>query len=279
MKPHPAPAVALQSSSDQLSLEAALPARSLPLVALSGDRWFVPPGIEPASRWREWMNATPARNANRCLPLLMANESGWVLKNPAALTATWDGSDGPDGVHIEYDDSCPANRRLVSSHFGSGVLTWAVPYLFRTPPGFNLVVRGPANWPKDGIFPLDALVETDWSVQTFTMNWKITRPGHPISFAESEPFCMILPQRRGELARFEPSIQPINSDEDTYRQHRAASQSRHELQVKKFLGQFSGDFREYLTAWGRQYFKGIYPSGEPAPEHETKLRLREFVER
>src|SRR4051812_42168739 len=26
--------------------------------------------IEPAPRWRDWMNATNARNANRCLPLL-----------------------------------------------------------------------------------------------------------------------------------------------------------------------------------------------------------------
>ncbi len=32
-----------------------------------------------------------------------------------------------------------------------------------------------------------------------------------------------------------------------------------------------------LTA--RQYFKGIYPTGESAPEHETKLRLGDFAER
>jgi hypothetical protein len=38
------------------------------------------------------------------------------------------------------------------SHFGSGILTWNVPYLFRTPPGYNLLVRGPANWPKDAAF-------------------------------------------------------------------------------------------------------------------------------
>src|SRR3712207_8402233 len=34
------------------------------------------------------------------------------------------------------------------SHFGSGILTWNLPFLFRTPPGYNLHVRGPANWDR-----------------------------------------------------------------------------------------------------------------------------------
>jgi hypothetical protein len=250
---------ATASSSDEPSPQDLTDAPSPPLVAFRGRDPLVAPEIEPAPRWRDWMNATAGRSANRCLPLLVANEAGWVLKNPAAFTATWDGSDARDAIRVEYDDACPANRMLASSHFGSGVLTFAVPYLFRTPPGFNLLVRGPANWPKDGICALDGLVETDWAVATFTMNWKITRPDHPISFAEGEPFCMVVPQRRGELASFDPSIAPFETDEE-------------------FLGEFSADFQEYLKAWERQYFKGIYPTGESAPEHETKLRLGEFAE-
>jgi hypothetical protein len=117
------------------------------------------------------MNETAGRSANRCLPLLMANEAGWVLKNPAAFTATWDGSDARDAIRVEYDDACPANQRLASSHFGSGVLTFAVPYLFRTLPGFNLLVRGPANWPKDGVCALDGLVETDWARRLAARVW------------------------------------------------------------------------------------------------------------
>jgi Family of unknown function (DUF6065) len=276
MQPQNGHAAATPSSTAESSSQ---DAGSLPLVAFRGRDPLVAPEIEPASRWRDWMNATAGRSANRCLPLLVANESGWILKNPAAFTATWDGSEARDAIRVQYDDVCPANRMLAASHFGSGVLTFSVPYLFRTPPGFNLLVRGPANWPKDGICALDGLVETDWSVATFTMNWKITRPDHPISFHEGEPFCMVVPQRRGELARFDPSIAPFESDEDTHRLHLAWARSRHEIQVKKFLGEFSGDFQEYLKAWERQYFKGIYPTGESAPEHETKLRLGEFAER
>jgi len=44
--------------------------------------------IVPASRWRDWMNATALRNANRCLPLLAANEAGWVLLNVRRFVAT-----------------------------------------------------------------------------------------------------------------------------------------------------------------------------------------------
>ena len=42
---------------------------------------------------------------------------------------------------------------LPSSHFGNGILTWHLPMLFRTPPGYNLSVRGPANYPKDAVCP------------------------------------------------------------------------------------------------------------------------------
>jgi hypothetical protein len=134
MQPQNGHAAAIPSSSDEPSPDELTAAPSLPLVAFHGRDPLVAPEIEPAPRWRDWMNATQGRSANRCLPLLMANEAGWVLKNPAAFTATWNGSDGRDAILVEYEDACPANRRLASSHFGSGVLTFAVPYLFRTPP-------------------------------------------------------------------------------------------------------------------------------------------------
>jgi hypothetical protein len=155
--------------------------------------------LVPAPSGRTWMTETPNRFAYRCLPLLIANQAGWLLLNRHAVRATWNGSDALDGVAVE-----PLGERLptVRSHFGSGILTWNLPFLFRTSPGYNLLVRGPANWPKDGACPLEGLVETDWSPATFTMNWKLTRPHFPVVFEEDEPICMIVPQRRGELEAF-----------------------------------------------------------------------------
>jgi hypothetical protein len=42
-------------------------------------------GVElvPPSRERSWMNSTRERFANRCLPLLMANQAGWLVMNNA----------------------------------------------------------------------------------------------------------------------------------------------------------------------------------------------------
>src|SRR6188472_1682483 len=162
--------------------------------------------LVPAPVRRDWMDRTPNRFAYRCLPLLIANQSGWLILNPDPIQATWDGSDRLDGVAIE-----PLSARLptVRSHFGSGVLTWNVPYLFRTSAGYNLHVRGPANAPKDGATPLEGIVETDWSPATFTVNWKLTRPGLPVVFEADEPICMIAPQRRGELEAVRPAVRHL----------------------------------------------------------------------
>jgi hypothetical protein len=235
------------------------------------------PRLAPAPRWRTWMNETHERWANRCLPLLVANEAGWVLLNPYAFQATWTGSDDSAGVRIEFEGGdVPLPRP--ESHFGYGIVTWTIPYLFRTPSGYNLLVRGPANWPKDGVCPLEGLVETDWAVATFTMNWKITRPGQPVTFEADEPFCMVVPQRRAELRSFRPQIRDVKSDPEAWAGAERYAESRHELSVRKFLGQYSGEFEADELAWQRHYFRGLTPDGRAVDVHETQLRLPDFAE-
>jgi uncharacterized protein DUF6065 len=223
------------------------------------------------------MNATVQRWANRCLPLLMANEAGWVIHNPYTFVATWDGGDHPSALVLEFPDG-PVRHPRPGSHFGYGIITWAIPYLFRTPPGYNLLVRGPVNLPKDGASALEGLVETDWSVATFTMNWKVTRPNHPVTFEAGEPFCMVVPQRRGELASFDPVIRDVRSDPETWAAQNRWADSRHDLNVRKFLSEYAVDFAAANEEWQRHYFKGTAPDGSEAPYHETQLRLPPFVD-
>ncbi len=234
--------------------------------------------IVPAPRWRDWMNRTPSRFANRCLPLLMANESGWVLLNPVAFEAVWDGGQERAAVSIEFADGVLSSPP-VESLFGHGILTWTIPYLFRTPPGWNLLARGPANWPKDGICSLEGLVETDWATAPFTMNWKFTRPDHRVCFERGEPFCMVVPSRRGELEAFEPEVRHVRADPVSAEGWKQWLRSREELQVHKFLGAYSDDFAQARDAWEKDYFRGRGADGRAAPEHETKRRLRPFASR
>lgn len=219
---------------------------------------------------RTWMTATPSRFAYRCLPLLIANQAGWMLLNPYRIRAIWDGSGRFNGVTIEaIDGRLPA----VSSHFGSGVLTWAPPYLFRISPGYNLHIRGPANWPKDGACALEGIVETDWSPATFTVNRKLTRPDPPVVFEADEPICMLGPQRRGELEAVRPALRhllrapPLAASYERWSQRRAA-----------FLSDLAyAESEAQRRDWQRDHLLGKLPNGSRALCHQTKLTLGPFV--
>jgi hypothetical protein len=250
--------------------QTASPGELIAFPAVSGP----PVSIVPAARSRGWMNDTADRWANRCLPLVIANEAGWVLLNPHGFEAWWTGESTTEGLTISMDEELPI-LPLVESNFGYGILTWAVPYLFRTPPGYNLLARGPSNAPKDGIGPLEGLVETDWAVATFTMNWKFTRPHHRVRFDAGEPYCMIVPQRRGELEAFRPVIRDLATDPETQMGARAFVERRHGTKVRAFVGSYSAG-SENDGVWEGDYYRGQYPDGRPAPIHQKHLRLSSF---
>lgn len=223
------------------------------------------------------MDETHKGWANRCLPLIVANEAGWVLLNPYAFEATWNGEAGTAGLTITFDDDdVPLPRP--ESRFGYGIITWLVPYLFRTTPGYNLLARGPANWPKDGVCALEGLVETDWAVATFTMNWKMTRANHPVRFEADEPFCMLIPQRRGELESFRPIMRSLESDPALHAAYVSWEENRHQASVRKFLSAYSREYEGAKLDWEQHYWKGTTSDGTPAPEHQIRLNLAEFEE-
>jgi hypothetical protein len=219
---------------------------------------------------RAWMEATDQRFANRCLPLLIANQAGWFLLNSHAVRATWDGGNAKEALRLEYLSGAPPYP--ATSHFGHGILTWHIPYLFRTPPGYNLLARGPANWPKEGAFALEGIVETDWSVATFTMNWKLTAVGRPVMFEVGEPVCMLVPQRRGDLEAFEPQVRDLQSEPELSRAYQQWTETR-----ARFLADLQVPESEAVRQlWQKHYFRGTGPDGSSAPTHQTKLHLREF---
>jgi hypothetical protein len=233
--------------------------------------------VTPGARWRDWINSMEDRWANRCLPLLMANQAGWTILNQYAFEAVWDGGAATESTTVRFDLEDVGTPAPVQSHFGYGIVTWAVPFLFRTPPGWNLLARGPANWPKDGISALEGLVETDWSIATFTMNWKLTRPMQPVRFEADEPFCMVVPQRRGELESFVPRYCSFAADAGVREATKAWSDSRHEAQVRKFLATYSREYAGERDSWQQHYFRGVTPDGDrPSPTHQTQIGLAEF---
>src|SRR3954469_12237499 len=56
--------------------------------------------ILPATNQRDWMDKTGDRLAYRCLPLLIANQTGWFIINVHHMRVIWNGSNSTDGVRI-----------------------------------------------------------------------------------------------------------------------------------------------------------------------------------
>lgn len=237
------------------------------LTAYAFEDWAME--IAPAPASREWMSKTDQRFANRCLPMLIANQSGWLLTNNVPFRALWTGGDGAESLTISYErrDRPP----LAASHFGYGLITWSIPYLFRTSPGYGLLARGPANCPKDAAYALEGVVETDWAAATFTMNWKVTRPFTEVCFAEGEPFCMVVPQRRGDLEAFRPVLRRLETAGEDGLRYQAWSSSRAE-----FLRNMESVPRGG-NSWQKDYFRGRDVDGTGRRiEHQTRLHLRAF---
>lgn len=225
--------------------------------------------IVPARPNRDWMDATSDRYAYRCLPLSIANSMGWELLLPGPVTVSWNGGKDRSDVSVSASETEIGEWTLASSHFGHGILTFHIGYLFRTDPGVGLWARGCPNTPKDGIAPLEGIIETDWLNFTFTMNWQFTRPGE-VRFAKDEPFCFITPVRYHGLDDVTPEILPLESDLETAAGYRQWSQARTQFNEK-----LAGDDPAAVgKGWQKWYTRGEHASGDKtASDHISRLRL------
>jgi hypothetical protein len=228
--------------------------------------------IVPAASARVWMDQTNQRFAYRCLPLLMANQYGWFIMNTHHIRCVWNG--GPADRDLAVIDRggpqgtpCPA-----ISHFGHGVVTFNLNYIFRTTAGYNLWARGPANYPKDGICALEGIVETDWAVATFTMNWKMTAINRAVDFAPGEPICQISPIKRSEVEQFNPIVRDITDQPALASAFEAWSASRTNFNQQLQVPESDAAHAQ----WQREYFQGYGPGEIKAPQHQTKLSIKPF---
>ncbi|WP_156427338.1 DUF6065 family protein [Novosphingobium sp. Fuku2-ISO-50] len=232
------------------------------------------PRIVPASSKRGWMDAAPEAFPYRCLPLGIANSYGWDILSPCGFEAEWNGGIAPEDVVVRPDPGA-RDHEVPVALFGLGTFTIHIQGLFRTPPGWNMLVSGPPNSPKDGIAPLSGIIETDWSPYTFTMNWKLTRPGHVVRFEENEVIAHIFPIERKVIETITPRVLSINEDPDLKASFEAWSRSRDAFQqhVRETAPEKPSD------KWQKLYYRGLPPEGGcPFAEHQSKLRLHEFAD-
>jgi hypothetical protein len=240
---------------------------TLEIVAYSAWGFRVP--LVPGSYKREWMDETAGGFAYHCLPMTLANQSGWFVLAPHATTVEWNGGNLVTDLVVTIHGQPEMVHAM--SGVGNGILSWTIPYVFRTPPGWNLLCRGPANWIKDGIQALEGLVETDWSYASFSSNWKMTRPGK-VEFAEGEPVAMLVPHRRADLEAFSARKATLDSNPDLDRGYREWINSR-----QAFLAaQRAGDVEAIRKKYQKHYFSGRSLDGTEFDAHQKKRRLDTF---
>lgn len=240
----------------------------------SDSRFF---DIVPATVGREWMDKTPERFAYRCLPLTMANTLGWTIRTKFPFMVYWDGTDHLNGITVAFPDSdstdIPHLKKRIGSHFGSGIITFNVPWHFRTSRGHNLLVTGPFNQYKHGISPLTGVVETDWLPFTFTMNWKFTEAMQMIRFDAGDVICQFFPYPRGYPEKFTALSDQLASNSGIFSEYKKWGNSRNEFNKRLKDPHDSG---VTLKDWQKNYFRGEHKDGTKFEDHQTKFSVCPF---
>jgi len=219
------------------------------------------------------MDATGERFAYRCIPLSMANASGWEIALPFGFEAAWYGGDDLPAISLRSHNQLMPH--YVSSHFGNGVITFHTGWLFRTSPGWAVWARGAPNTVKDGVVALDGLVETDWLPFPFTMNWRFTRPG-VVRFEADEPFCFITLAPHGLLDQVQPRIATLDENLPLKAAFETWSASRDDFS-ERLAAQ---EERAVAEKWQRTYLhgRGGAENGPPA-FHLARRRLKAPIEK
>jgi hypothetical protein len=168
-----------------------------------GEGWT----LRPSPARRAWMSEHPT--AYQCLPMVVANQWGWQVLCPTDVRVLWNGSAAQSGLKVEVD---PQWAPGIKSQFGRGIVTFSLPWVFRTPPDWDLYAKGPSNRWKANAAPLEGVIETWWLNYNFTLNWKLIEPGE-VHFAKGESLGQLIPVPHATFQDASAIEAPINDVE------------------------------------------------------------------
>jgi hypothetical protein len=194
-----------------------------------------------------------------CLPLVIGNQYGFIIKSIQDFKATWNGSADRFGLTIESENS---DSQFVTSHFGSGIITVQNRFHFRTPQGINLMTLDPPNFINPYLRNLTAVVESDNLRRDFTFNIKITVPNQEIVIKKGDPIAAILPVPRYFVDSFK-----IKLAKDLF--------CSEVIENERKIGmRFSEERRKDSTkprGVGKLYHRGLDADGNLFKDHQNKI--------
>ena len=113
-----------------------------------------PPEIRQSRLKRDWMDDTYNKHAYQCLPMTVANVSGWELVLQQDVVVEWDGGNNPPKV-LEGEF---LNSRAIVIPSIIGIMSFSTGWAFGTEDGYSTYITGSPNYFVDGAVPLSATI-------------------------------------------------------------------------------------------------------------------------
>jgi len=212
---------------------------------------------------RDWF----IKHAYNCLPLVMANQHGFVLNSLYDFTVEWNGGDAQEDVKITFKDENEhrkhAEIQRIEPHFGMGTFTIQTCYTLRTPKGVNLMTFNPPNLFIDGLCCMTAVIETDNLRRDFTFNTRVTTSDSIVRVSKGDPLGCIIPYPRHFIDKYEMVVATdCLTDEQIRNEQRCATD--HGIERSDYDINNKG-------ANGHRYRNGEDVYGQKFEDHQTKL--------
>lgn len=189
-----------------------------------------------------------------CLPLTIANQYGFVIKNDKRFVATWD-EDKPM-IWRYYDEGKPILD--VGNSPQPNAINIKLPFVLRTSPMMNLMVIPPINYELSaGLTALSAVIETDNLQFDFTINLIMREAGAYVIEA-GQPIATLLPIPRGLADDFS-----LKFAEDLYDKKIVAFEQLSQSQVEHNRETIDRERYKKTGRRKRDYYKGIDSWGNP----------------
>tara|TARA_Y100001970_G_scaffold121071_1_gene150157 strand:+ start:43433 stop:44218 length:786 start_codon:yes stop_codon:yes gene_type:complete len=218
-----------------------------------------------SNKRRDWFSS----HAYLCLPLVIGNQYGFIVKTLFDFYAEWNGGDNPGDTKIEVIDNQTEKQRelkghqMINSHFGLGIITVQNRFHFRTAKGINLMTINPPNFFIDGIQHLTGVIETDNLRRDFTFNLKLTCPGKVVHVKAGTPVGCILPVERYFVDKFKIIDAKKIFELELIEEERNIG--------KEFGKEREIEDKDKKRGAGRRYFEGEDVRGIKFDDHQKRL--------
>jgi hypothetical protein len=232
----------------------------------------VPHSVTGDGYWQEIilpLNGEPKRDwfvshFYYCLPLLIGNQYGFVIKSLRDFDLYWPG--GTSNVDIGFLNDDNKDKQFITNGFAHGVVTIQNSFALKTPPGINLMTIQPPNMFIPACAAMTGVIETDNIRRDFTFNMRVTVPNYKIEVRKGDAVGAFLPIPRGFVDGFE-----VKFVEDVF---------SHEMRLKEDESAFAlgrereGADTEKPHNAGRRYFNGVHPDDTKFKDHQKRLTGR-----